>query len=247
MKIILTLLTFALVMSGNNSVSGLKIKELPTKEEIIKFNSWKGYKVYNSENEIIYEFTNERWDKKTEFDFSIQQDEENRTYYICPTNSIKVSNGWLIGFDRGEWSGGLYWYNNDGTKKYLIKDKNVKDIITLNNKIFITQGLAHLRGDFGSISEIVFKNRKWIVQKTNKLNGCPYKTIINGDELISITTKDIISINSDMKLQTLYKNNFWKILYPNSIALDNDIFYFGMRSGILRLNKINGNTNWLTE
>jgi hypothetical protein len=247
MKIILTLIAFVLFISDNNSISDLKIKELPTKEDVRKFNGSKGYKVYNSKNGIFYEIKNGNWNKETEFDFEIVRDEENRTYYSRPTNSIKVNNGWLIGFDRGEWGGALYWYNNDGTEKYLIKDRNVKDIVTIKNKIFITQGLAHLGGDFGSISKIVFQNDKWVVEKTNNLSGKPYKTIVFNDVLISITTEDIISIDSDMKLQTLYEKSFWRILYPNSIVTDKDNFYFGMRGGILKLNKTSGKPYWLTE
>jgi hypothetical protein len=247
MKILLTLLTFILVISDSKSVEDLKVKEIPTKEDVRKFNSWKGYKVLSSKNGIEYEFTDGRWNKETKFDFEIERDEGNSTYFTRPTNSIKVSNGWLIGFDRGEWSGALYWYNNDGTRKYLIKNRNVQDIVTLNNKIFITQGLAHLGGDFGSISEIVYKNEKWIVEKTNKLNGCPYKTIVADNKLISITTKDIVSIDSNMESQTLFEKGFWGGLYPNSIAGENGLFYFGMRGGILKLDTENEIENWLTE
>jgi hypothetical protein len=247
MKILLTLITFVLFISSNKSISELKVKELPSKEEVRKFNSSKRYNVSNTKNGTFYEITNGKWNKETEFDFEIVRDEENKTYFSRPTSSIKVNNGWLIGFDRGEWSGALYWYNNDGTEKYLIKDRNIQDIVTLENKIFITQGLAHLGGDFGSISKIEFKNNKWVVEKTTELSGNPYKTIVFDNELISITTEDIISIDSDMKLETLYEKSFWRILYPKSIASDNEILYFGMRGGILKLNKLNGRTNWLTE
>lgn len=247
MKIILTLLTFILIISDNKNVDKLKVRKIPSKEDIRKYNSKKPYKVVNSINGVKYELTDIKWNGATEFNFEIKVDEENKTYFSRPTNSIKVHNGWLIGFDRGEWSGALYWYNNDGTEKYLIKDRNVRDIIRFNNKVFITQGLTHLGGDFGSISEITYKDDKWIEEKTSMLSGKPYKTVVADNKLISITTENIILINSDMESEVLFEEGFWRTLYPNSIACYKGLYYFGMRGGILELNAENGSKNWRTK
>ena len=55
--------------------------------------------------------------------------------------TLKVSDGWLIGFNRGEWGGALYWFSSDGTAKYKISKNPVVDFVQTNGrKLAIVEG-----------------------------------------------------------------------------------------------------------
>ena len=247
MKFLLILLSFVLFISDSGKISELKTNPIPTNEDVRNFNSWKPFVVSIKDDIPYYDFSGEKWNKKAEFDFEIEREKENKAYFSHPTSALKVKNGWLVGFNRGEWSGALYWYSNNGKEKYLIKDKNVHNILQLGDRIYITQGLAHLGGDFGTVSEIVFNNKKWFVAKTEKLSGCPFQSTVFNDKLLIITTKNIVLANSYLELTEKMENGFWSGLYPNSVITEKNTAYIGMRGGILKVNLENGNKDWLTE
>ncbi|WP_299684122.1 hypothetical protein [uncultured Dokdonia sp.] len=246
MKFLLILLSFVIFISDSGKISELKSNLIPTKEDVWNFKGWKPLKVFKENGENRFEWTNERWDKKTDFKFEIKPTTENRTYFSRPTSSLKVKNGWLIGFNKGEWSGALFWFSENGKESYLVKEKNVHNILQLGDRIYITQGLSHLGGDFGTVSEIAF-NKKWFVAKTEKLSGCPFQSIIFNDKLLILTTKNIILANSKLELTEKVDNGFWSGLYPNSVITEENTAYFGMRGGILKVNFENGINEWLTE
>ena len=131
-------------------------------------------------------------------------------------------------------------------KAILLKEKNVHNILQLGDRIYITQGLSHLGGDFGTVSEIAF-NKKWFVARTEKLSGCPFQSIVFDDKFLILTTKNIVLANSKLELTEKVDNGFWSGLYPNSVITEKNTAYFGMRGGILKVNFDNGIKEWLTE
>jgi len=55
--------------------------------------------------------------------------------------TFKVSDGWLVGFNRGEWGGALYWFGASGTANYTISKHPIVDFIQticprINNSTF---------------------------------------------------------------------------------------------------------------
>lgn len=247
MKFLLILLSFVIFISDSGKISELKTIPIPTKEGVRNFKSWKPFVVSIKDDIPYYDFSGEKWNKKAELDFEIDRGKENKAYFSHPTSALKVENGWLVGFNRGEWSGALYWYSDNGKEKYLIKDKNVHNILQLDDRIYITQGLAHLGGDFGTVSEIAFNKNKWFVAKTEKLSGCPFQSTVFNDKLLIITTKNIVLANTYLQLTEKIENGFWSGLYPNSVITEKNTAYIGMRGGILKVNLENGNKDWLTE
>lgn len=58
---------------------------------------------------------------------------------------LNISNGKLIGVNRGEWGGTLSFVPTDTTKsKVEIKRGNIKFIFTFKDKLYFIEGLAHL-------------------------------------------------------------------------------------------------------
>ena len=64
---------------------------------------------------------------------------------------LKFDDGWLIGIDAGEWGGGLWITNEDGTRSKQIVMDNVRGLIPTSRGIFVLSGLAHMHIDFGNV------------------------------------------------------------------------------------------------
>ncbi|HEO65557.1 MAG TPA: hypothetical protein ENI73_06765, partial [Spirochaetes bacterium] len=80
---------------------------------------------------------------------------------------LKVSDGWLVGYNAGEFGGGLVWFSKNGKKHYEIKflrkrdgygNDRIHQFETVNGKIYALAGLAHLFTNEGHILHL-FKRK----------------------------------------------------------------------------------------
>ena len=161
--------------------------------------------------------------------------------------SVKTPDGWIVGFDAGEWGGGLYWFSPDGTRHYQIKldrpvdwcdSENVRDLMTYKDSVIAFQGLAHLSMDRGKVVTVSRqKNGKWKAALLTKLGSEPQVCIQDGvDSWIIVTDESLLRLNADGNLENLGKIEFASGLYPNSIARDAEgVIYLGMRHFVARL------------
>jgi hypothetical protein len=145
-----------------------------------------------------------------------------------------VDDGWLIGFNQGEFGAALYWFSRDGKSSYKISDHQVVDFFSLSNCVYAIEGLAHLSLSQGSV--ICITRRKdsehWQATSVAKLPFAPYAVSLHRDGTMLITLSDsLVAIGSDHKIRTLLPDAPWGGLYPNSSVLSQDgqILYIGMR------------------
>ena len=148
----------------------------------------------------------------------------------------KISNGYLIGLDNGEFGGSLHFVNSSGLTEYEIAGYlNIRNIFVYKSKIFATEGLAHLGGQRGQIIEI-YKQRKWKYKTFSKLIEAPRLIADYKNEKIIVTSQYILKFDSDLKVEQILKSPFyWGMLYPSSILFDNNDIYLAMRQGVLKI------------
>ncbi len=58
-----------------------------------------------------------------------------------PTVAMHLADGWLLGSDRGEWGGELFWLSDSGVQQSIL-DGNVQDIYRLGDRIVVIVGFA---------------------------------------------------------------------------------------------------------
>jgi hypothetical protein len=146
----------------------------------------------------------------------------------------KVTDGWLVGFNAGEWGGALYWYSEDGSSNYKISDSQAVSFYRVAGVIYAIEGLAHL--DLGEGSVILIhkngKDGKWTELSYAKLPRAPAIACVHRNGLVTITTSDsIVSVDDNRKVRTLLANAPWPMFYPNSAVLtpNEKKLYIGMR------------------
>jgi len=225
MKLVSILICGVLLVVGS-PISELNVGVPPTAEEVRNLNHpGKKYEVFlNSENKVEYRSYEYRRVKGVELPFKIVPKAVDEYDFGGRQVNLKVDNGWLVGFDKGEWGGNLFWFNEKGTKYEKITSGNIKNLFKINGKIYATEGLAHLYLSSGQIFAVELVYGKWTVEKKIDLPNTPYATTLTKDKEFLIG------------------------LYPNSILIDKQTIYIGMRAGILRtqFGSID-KQEWLTE
>jgi hypothetical protein len=150
---------------------------------------------------------------------------------------LKITNGILKGYNHGEWGGKLSFQPNDKSEKEIeIKTGNVKFVFNYNNKIYFIEGLAHMSINEGFLYELQIEGNKFSYKKIIDFEDCPEAYIIFDNNIYIASYESFYKIE-DLKIETIYKDDFWRSLYPNSIALKSEEKVFvGIRGGLVELN-----------
>lgn len=226
---------------------------IPTdKDTLSKYNhAPNDWVVYFDGDEIrVDDIRRRRRNPKMKLPFEIRQSNSNMTNYSAPLagliDAVEVENGYLVGFNRGEWGGELYWFSKNGKKRYEISEHQIVRFIKRDNKIYAIEGLAHLMMSEGSIIEIKKENRKWVANEFLKLPTAPYAVQLDSkNNFIVVTSSSLFSIDKEANIDTLVKDGKWGTLYPSSMIIQNDVVYIGMRKGVYKFDLTTKIAEWL--
>lgn len=145
-----------------------------------------------------------------------------------------VEDGWLVGFNHGEFGAALYWFSKDGKTSYKVSDHQVVDFIRRGNALYAIEGLAHMSLSRGSLIRISQPGpmRYWQAEEEVRLPFAPYAASLLADGTLLIVLSDaLVAVTPDHRIRTLLANAPWNGLYPNSstLAADQSKLYIGMR------------------
>ena len=152
--------------------------------------------------------------------------------YKRPAYTIKVSDGWLIAYNRGEWGASLWWFSGDGKEHYKISDHQVNQFLRYKGRIFAVEGLSHLGSSGGSVIEVAIDDKKWKASTFVQLpvSGVAIAELPDG-RLCVLTSDMLFALSLDKKLELLLPVPDWARLRPSSLAVDATagVVYIGMR------------------
>jgi hypothetical protein len=151
-------------------------------------------------------------------------------------SSLRVNNGWLLGFDGGEFGGGLWLAASDG-KTQQLSEENVHGFIETSRGVLIFVGLDHMGTDSGKVLIVPYAvTSKTDLRTLVDLDGAPGAfTKLSADTALVVTTHGISQITSTGASEKLLSRSFG-MLYPNSIVSSPDgTIYAGMRLFVVRL------------
>ena len=162
-------------------------------------------------------------------------------------SGIKVKEGFLVGFNRGEFIGELRWYSNKRKIKKKYVGYDIIQFIKRDSEVYAMEGLYHMASSYGSIINLNFKDNKYVPRKYLKLPDAPMAIALDTNKnFLVITSKSILTVNQDKTIQIILDDCFWKFgLSPNSIVINNDIIYAGMREGVFKYNLKTKKQEWL--
>ena len=161
-----------------------------------------------------------------------------------------VDDGWLVGFNQGEFGAALYWFSRDGKRNYKISNHQIVDFVTLSNGVYAVEGLAHLSISRGSVIRISRPKAgaHWAATTVTKLPFAPYAVSLRRDGTLLITlSNSLVSVGPNHKVRTLLSDAPWGGLYPNSsvISPDSKKLYIGMRQFVGEFDLTNNKLRFL--
>jgi hypothetical protein len=106
--------------------------------------------VRKEKNAVIADIRVDEVERKVQPTFKCNVDNFQEGDVFCQTD-----NGWIVGFNKGEWGGALYWFSFDGRENRKISNHQIVDFLSYKGRLFAIEGLAHLDISRGSIIEIV--------------------------------------------------------------------------------------------
>ncbi|MBI2394762.1 MAG: hypothetical protein HYV09_34655 [Deltaproteobacteria bacterium] len=150
-------------------------------------------------------------------------------------HALAIGGGFLVGVDIGEWGGGLYWFEADGTGERELGDENVHGLVALGpDEALSLEGLAH---------EIPVGSVRWI-QRHNGVFGTAAVTQLPGTPEVHVATAGVVFTLTSYSLVRLSEGRRVTVLQPlpgsrpraQSMAADaNGALWVGMRHFVLRL------------
>lgn len=151
-----------------------------------------------------------------------------------PYATHSVEDGWLIGYNYGEFGASLFWFSADGTKHYKISDHQIVDFVVIADQVYAIEGLAHLGISEGSLIRISpdAKTGRWTASTSLKFPSAPYALVPGENNTIYVVLSDaLVAVEDAGKLVTIMPDAEWGSLYPNSVVLSPDgaSLYIGMR------------------
>lgn len=169
------------------------------------------------------------------------------------SRSMHFAKGWLLAYNAGEFGGGLWLTNEDGSEAKRILSDNVRAVVPLDGSgILVLSGLAHMSTDFGN--EFIFSNPDGLnitLQYPAHLDGAPMASAKLADgSVLFVTTHSLYALTKSESPARPghYFPNWMKMQYPNSIvARSEGTIFIGMRLFVLRLtpNSTGYNEDWL--
>jgi hypothetical protein len=154
---------------------------------------------------------------------------------------LRTSDGWLIGFDAGEFGGGLWWFSRDGRNTMKLLPENVHAIYETPDGIFVLVGLAHLSEDSGEIVQFIDGPEKVSFRRVASLGGSPEASALDPDgQIVIATMHSVLRVDHSGKVHELYKSGE-HLTYPTSLVVGgNGNIFVAMRFFVLRLVSDNG-------
>ncbi len=165
--------------------------------------------------------------------------------------TTKVDDGWLVGFDAGEFGAGLWWFSPDGRDRYKISDDHVIEFFSVASSVIALTGMEHGGVSEGNVIRFSRNDEKrWVTDRLMDLGERPHAAIKNADGTLLVATHTrLIKVDLLAKsIHVIVKEAFWEGMYPNSIATSSSgTIFIGMRHGVARIDKTRGvyNLSWM--
>ncbi|MGC2705978.1 MAG: hypothetical protein WA361_15790 [Candidatus Acidiferrales bacterium] len=159
-------------------------------------------------------------------------------------SATQLDDEWLLAYDGGEFGGGLWLTNEDGSEVKQIYDSDVQAVVPLGNRVLVLSGLAHMGMDAGDA--LIYSSPRAMnmaLQKSIKLDGSPRTFVQESDgSVLFVTTHSLCRITANGELKILHTLPSWTAQqYANSMAATPDgSIYVGMRMFVLKLNDKGG-------
>lgn len=142
---------------------------------------------------------------------------------------LTVDDGYLIGFDSGEWGGRLWWFSRDVLQRYPVAHGPVRQLLDHENHVVAATGVAHIIGDTGELQEVSRVQGQWRVVRSFDLHSEPQVVAPDSSGGLLIVTNKGLSRYSNGEWREVWHSDYASY-GPNSAVEGSDgTVFIGMR------------------
>jgi hypothetical protein len=146
------------------------------------------------------------------------------------------AGGWAVGFDAGEFGGGLWWLTADGSERHKLADRNVMGLLSADRGLLVLVGLSHLGFSQGGVLLVTQEGSATPAARVLvELPGAPeaFDSPDPGTVVVG-TTRGIVSVATDGTVRLLSTSR--ELPRANSLLVDpTGAIYVGMKHFVLLL------------
>jgi len=163
---------------------------------------------------------------------------------------LAVEDGYLVGFDAGEFGGGAWWFSSKGERRQKLSlraadyfPENVHAFATLGKDVLAFEGLTHMLMNHGRIVRLHRgSDGDWHASLLTNLSACPRAVLPLPEKTwLFATTAGVFKLDSDAHVRAVWEPRGVHLYYPNSLVRDEaGVVYMGMRSFVVRMTARSG-------
>lgn len=154
-----------------------------------------------------------------------------------PRQTIDVPDGALVGYNRGEWGGAVWWFSRNHKKRREISRDQVLSFLEKDGEIYALKGLAHLGYSHGAL--IKFRsggNGSWYAEAVAILPGEPGPyTWVGPKEILLIAGGKLVRLHLDGDRKTLHESQWGFGRASSLVAKGDGTVYVGSGGVVIRL------------
>jgi hypothetical protein len=137
----------------------------------------------------------------------------------------RVEDGWLVGFDSGEWGGGVWWFDKPGKQSVRLTDDRVVTFARLGDRnVVIHESLSK-----GEVVALDRGDAGWQATKLTHLHGRPLRVLQeSADTLLIRMYYGLVRVHESGRLTRLVGETL-PMTWARSMALSpGGVVYVGM-------------------
>jgi len=148
---------------------------------------------------------------------------------------LETAGGLLVGYDSGEFGGGLLWFDDRGRWEQTITSANTLRLLATPRGPVAFTGVSHMMTDEGHVLRLARRGAGWR-SASRRLPGAPRVVLAQPDDsILVVTTEDLVRLTTDLRVVHLH-HGAWRELYPSTLVEDTDgSFFIGMRYAVAHL------------
>ncbi len=176
------------------------------------------------------------------FSYAEGEDRQGNRY------AARVDDGWLVGFDNGEFGGGLWWFDDRGRQSRRISPdpslaahpddifhaENVLGLPLVRGQRLVLMGLDHLTGRSGRVFRAVAGPAGWNLVPVAVLDAQPDVWLVDGSRLLFLTESGLW-VSDGFQAERIHAVDFGAFAPTSMVRAADGALYVGMRYYVLRL------------
>lgn len=155
-----------------------------------------------------------------------------------PRLDLRVSDGWIISVNRGEFGGGLWWFSPEGDRHERIGERlNVDELLVVDGRPHVVTSLRHMGISEGAIFRLEQVEGAWALIEVAVLPLGP-AAVVPGTSPELVIVDDVGLLQVDVRsgaMARIYQSTWHGVGIVRAAAVGDDTILLGGRHSIVRV------------